>query len=340
MRECASRFVRELWTPPYLFAALAEKERALISQRTKAGLAAAKARGTKLGNPDMDRLRGLGVKAVKAEADRHAATVRPIIEKIQARGAASLRAIAAELTRMRVPTARGGAEWSAQQVSRSGRLERGRARPPPPSCAGARPALTGRSTPTRRKARRWRGSSASIRGHGFPVLAIPLRHRLEAALRDEIARLKGGPPRPNIKPSGMEQATDSKPPPGAKRSRGDTRSKLSIDEERIVKLASPPPGARFKGTTSFVVQDLVIRRHVVDFRRQRWLAADGRMLTAPLPAGIDGHFGPELRRFVLAQYHQGQTTAPGGHRLPSGHAAASMRMFPSSQCQSGGGEQE
>jgi hypothetical protein len=135
-------------------------------------------------------------------------------------------------------------------------------------------------------------------------------HRVVAALRDEIARLKGGPPRPNIKPSGMEQATDAKPPPGSeRRTRGDTRSKLSIDEERIVKVAAPP-GSRFKGTTSFVVQDLVIRRHVVDFRRERWLTADGRMLTAPLPAGIDGHFGPELRRFVLAQYHQGQTTAP------------------------------
>jgi hypothetical protein len=135
-------------------------------------------------------------------------------------------------------------------------------------------------------------------------------HRVVAALRDEIARLKGGPPRPNIKPSGMEQATDPKPPSGSeRRTRGDTRSKLSIDEERIVKVAAPP-GARFKGTTSFLVQDLVIRRHVVDFRRERWLTADGRMLTAPLPAGIDGHFGPELRRFVLAQYHQGQTTAP------------------------------
>lgn len=78
---------------------------------------AAKARGTKLGNPDMDRVRGLGVVAIKVEADRHAATVRPIIENIQARGAKSLRAIAAELTRMRVPTARGGTEWSAQQVS-------------------------------------------------------------------------------------------------------------------------------------------------------------------------------------------------------------------------------
>jgi DNA invertase Pin-like site-specific DNA recombinase len=69
----------------HLFAALAEKERALISQRTKAGLAAAKARGTTLGNPDMDRLRGLGVNAVKAEANRHAATVHPIIESIRAR---------------------------------------------------------------------------------------------------------------------------------------------------------------------------------------------------------------------------------------------------------------
>jgi hypothetical protein len=54
---------------------------------------------------------------VKAEADRHAATVHPVIESIRARGAKSLRAIAAELTRMRIPTARGGTEWSAQQVS-------------------------------------------------------------------------------------------------------------------------------------------------------------------------------------------------------------------------------
>jgi hypothetical protein len=34
------------------------------------------------------------------------------------------------------------------------------------------------------------------------------------------------------------------------------------------------------------------------------------MLTAPLPAGINGHFGPQLRRFVLTQYHQGQVTVP------------------------------
>ena len=34
------------------------------------------------------------------------------------------------------------------------------------------------------------------------------------------------------------------------------------------------------------------------------------MITAPLPVGVDGHFGPELRRFVLVQYHEAQTTVP------------------------------
>jgi hypothetical protein len=135
--------------------------------------------------------------------------------------------------------------------------------------------------------------------------------RMVAALRDEIARLKGGPGRPNLKASGMERGTEPKPPgwPGGRnRPRDSTRSKLTIHEERTVKLDTPPRGARLKGYTSFVVQDLVIRPHVVNFRCERWQTSNGDMVTAPLPAGIHGHFGPELRRFVLTQYHQGQTT--------------------------------
>jgi hypothetical protein len=137
--------------------------------------------------------------------------------------------------------------------------------------------------------------------------------RLVAALREEIARLKGGPGRPNLKPSGMERGTEPKPPGSSgerKRPRGSTRSKLAIDEERTVTVATPARGSRFKGYTSFVVQDLVIRPHVVNFRCERWQTPDGDMVTAPLPAGISGHFGPDLRRFVLAQYHQGQMTVP------------------------------
>ena len=59
-----------------------------------------------------------------------------------------------------------------------------------------------------------------------------------------------------------------------------------------------------------MVQDLVLRARAIRYRRERWVTPDGRTVIAPLPAGVTGHFGPELRRFVLAQYHQGQVTVP------------------------------
>jgi len=137
--------------------------------------------------------------------------------------------------------------------------------------------------------------------------------RTVATQRDEIARLKGGSGRPNIKPSGMDRGTEPKQSPtagGEPRQKGSKTSKLSIHEERTVELEAPPQGARFKGYTDYVVQDLMIRPHVVNFRCERWQTADGATMTAPLPAGISGHFGPQLRRFVLAQYHQAQVTVP------------------------------
>jgi hypothetical protein len=73
---------------------LAEKERKLISQRTREALKAAKERGVTLGNPRLDEVRGLAVAATRAEADRYAANVLPIIREVQATGATSLRAIA------------------------------------------------------------------------------------------------------------------------------------------------------------------------------------------------------------------------------------------------------
>jgi hypothetical protein len=110
----------------------------------------------------------------------------------------------------------------------------------------------------------------------------------------------------------MDKATEPKSPAsgGELRPNGGKTPKLSIHEERIVKVATPAHGSRFKGYTNFVVQDLVIRPHVVNFRRERWQKPDGTTMTAPLPAGVSGHFGPELPRFVLAQYHQGQVTMP------------------------------
>jgi len=136
-------------------------------------------------------------------------------------------------------------------------------------------------------------------------------HRTIASQREEIARLKGGPGRPKIKPSGMDKASEPSPvvPRGKRRRRGSTKAKLAIHEE-VTLTAAAPPGSRFKGYAGFLVQDLVIQPRVTHFRRECWQAPDGKTIMAPLPGGIDGHFGPELRRFVLAQYHQGQVTVP------------------------------
>src|ERR1700732_5228169 len=66
----------------HLFAALAEKERAMISARTRAALAAVKARGVKLGGPKLAKARKSAVVSIKALADQHAANVLPIIREI------------------------------------------------------------------------------------------------------------------------------------------------------------------------------------------------------------------------------------------------------------------
>src|SRR5918999_2461658 len=130
-----------------------------------------------------------------------------------------------------------------------------------------------------------------------------------AAPREENARLKGLKGRPKLKPSGMERATRG-PASRAKtkRSKRSTIAKRVVHEERVLAI-SAPPGSRFKGYEDFVVQDLRLEARVIRYRRQRWLTPDGRTLVAPLPAGVQGHFGPELRRFVLLQHHQGQVTA-------------------------------
>jgi DNA invertase Pin-like site-specific DNA recombinase len=101
----------------HIYASVAEKERNLISQRTKEGLAQAKAEGVQLGHPRIHELAGKGAVTMKVEADKFAARVLPIIEGIQARGISTHRGIAAELQRLQVRTARGGTSWGQGQVA-------------------------------------------------------------------------------------------------------------------------------------------------------------------------------------------------------------------------------
>ena len=130
-----------------------------------------------------------------------------------------------------------------------------------------------------------------------------------AELREEIARLKGLKGRPAIKPSGMEKEAAAKA--GGKRQhrrRGKATPRVAI-EERVLK-ADVPPGSRFKGYEEFLLQDLELRVRAIRYRRERWTTPERQTVIAPLPPGVTAHFGQELRRFVLMQYHQGQVSVP------------------------------
>jgi len=105
-----------------MLAAVAELEAGMISQRTTAALQAAKARGVKLGNPNLQAGTPEAAKvasmAAQAKAQAKAADVLPYIEAAQKAGATSLAQIAAALEARGVRTARGGSRWAPAQVAR------------------------------------------------------------------------------------------------------------------------------------------------------------------------------------------------------------------------------
>jgi DNA invertase Pin-like site-specific DNA recombinase len=101
----------------HIYAAVAEKERALISERTRIGLARLKARGVKLGNPHAAEAAKLARAKLQQNADRDAERMRDHIAGIIARGITTDRAIAGELNKLGIPTPRGGdARWYGASV--------------------------------------------------------------------------------------------------------------------------------------------------------------------------------------------------------------------------------
>ena len=91
----------------HIYAALAEQERRMISERTRAGLQAARKRGVRLGSPTIGRDN-------KSAADQRAKALRPVLKSLEGRSA---RAIAAELNKRKIETPR-GLRWSAVTVLR------------------------------------------------------------------------------------------------------------------------------------------------------------------------------------------------------------------------------
>lgn len=113
----------------HILSAVAEDETRRISERTKAALAAAKARGTKLGGfrgaKVTPAIRALGTAALRTKARENAETIAPVIAEIEAAGASSLRAVASALNERGLTTPR-GKQWTAMAV-RNTKLQLARA---------------------------------------------------------------------------------------------------------------------------------------------------------------------------------------------------------------------
>ena len=147
---------------------------------------------------------------------------------------------------------------------------------------------------------------------GAALAKLRIEHQ---AAKDELARLKDLPPRPPVKPSGMDKSTDAKEPTtsGGKkaerslRRRGRQLDRLKIGATVVVKT-NPPAGSRNKGFEDIVVQELSLFPQVTRYRRERWETADGRTIIADLDLAIVGGYGPNLHRFVLALHFSGQVT--------------------------------
>lgn len=142
-------------------------------------------------------------------------------------------------------------------------------------------------------------------------------------LRAEIDRLKGlpetpkRPPQPSTlndpqgKPSEVrgrkKKKRRGKRPGSSKRAKTGT---LEIDETISLRLEGLPDGTKPLGFTDFYVQDLKIEPRNVRYRRARYQLPDGSFLTAPLPAHVTSHFGPNLHSYVLYQHYQNHVTEP------------------------------
>ena len=116
----------------HIYAALAEKERALIAERTRLALAQKKAQGALLGNrTNLADAQRAGQAANRDAADAFARNVLPIVRQIQAAGVHSVRGVAKALNDRGIRTARGGAQQHGSQSAGAGCARKVGA---PPAC--------------------------------------------------------------------------------------------------------------------------------------------------------------------------------------------------------------
>ncbi len=140
--------------------------------------------------------------------------------------------------------------------------------------------------------------------------------RLEIqTLKDEIARLKGTPKRPKFPPSlldGPNSGPNGGKPKGGKPGRGKhpRQKKTGLNFHNIERLKPDniPEGATCKGTRKYDVQNLILTAYNTRYLIERWRLPDGTYIEGQLPSHVRGHYGSELRAYVIEQTHSCRVT--------------------------------
>ena len=141
------------------------------------------------------------------------------------------------------------------------------------------------------------------------------------ALRREIARLSGTPPRPTVRPQAgdspsSDHSSEKERRAPKPRCRLPKRPQLGIDRTEVLDFppGTLPAGCVSKGYTEVIVQDLVLRRDNICFRRAKaYDPGTGKTYLAPLPAGYTGTFGPQIKALALDLYFEAQVSIPKLH---------------------------
>jgi hypothetical protein len=137
-----------------------------------------------------------------------------------------------------------------------------------------------------------------------------------AQLEEEVRGLKKLKGRPKLQASRLEKGfepvvKEGKRAGSAKRSK---KADFEAPEERIMEPADLPAGSEFKGYRDYDVQELVLKRVNIRFKLAEYLTPSGQRVVGEVPPEYrGGHYGPELRRYVLAQHYQCRVTQPVLH---------------------------
>ncbi len=136
-------------------------------------------------------------------------------------------------------------------------------------------------------------------------------------LRDENARLKGGSGKPDVKPPVPPAPTDhsSEAERRVRVARGKPKKHATLLVTRnhlcVVDPAVLPADAIRHGTTEVLVQDIVLTTEVIRFVREVWFVpSTGQTITAPLPDGYHGAFGPQVQALALSLAYDAQVSQP------------------------------